>query len=390
MDNVVKNNKRKGKYLGPILFILICAGLGLILGFLSNNYLKDFFQKYINNEKAYIELFNIYILLLIFILGYLIHIIIHEAGHLVFGLLSGYKFVSFRVASFTIIKFQGKFKFKRFSIAGTAGQCLMMPPNMINGKYPFTLYNLGGVIFNLIISILVILIAKQYSSYLSVFFILISLGGILCALTNGIPMKINGVGNDAYNLLSMIKDKNARESFHLQLEINGLLTEGKRLKDMPYEKFKLKEDVNYKNPLNFSKFFITYNYFLDNMDFKKAKQVLKFAESFTQYTISLNRLEWESEMLFMELIGDCNEEIIEKLYNKSLQKYIKASKFMVSKKRIMMAYEGLYKKDKEKSLKYLNELKDLAENYPLKGEAEMELMLGDFLKAKLDNNNPPI
>ena len=33
----------------------------------------------------------------------LLHVIIHEAGHLVFGLLSGYRFVSFRIFSLTLV-----------------------------------------------------------------------------------------------------------------------------------------------------------------------------------------------------------------------------------------------------------------------------------------------
>ena len=47
---------------------------------------------------------NIAGLLIAVLLVVYIQIIFHEAGHLVFGLLSGYRFVSFRVGSFTIVK----------------------------------------------------------------------------------------------------------------------------------------------------------------------------------------------------------------------------------------------------------------------------------------------
>lgn len=59
-----------------------------------------------------------------------LHIILHEAGHLVGGLLQGYKFVSFRILSFTLVRHEGKLRWKRFSIAGTGGQCLLLPPNL--------------------------------------------------------------------------------------------------------------------------------------------------------------------------------------------------------------------------------------------------------------------
>ena len=52
-----------------------------------------------------------------------LQIVLHEAGHLVCGLMSGYRFVSFRVGSITLFKDgDGKLRFKRFKLAGTGGQ----------------------------------------------------------------------------------------------------------------------------------------------------------------------------------------------------------------------------------------------------------------------------
>ena len=46
-------------------------------------------------------------------ISYLLIIIIHEAGHLVFGLLSGYRYLLFRIGSLTLIKRNNKFEFKK-------------------------------------------------------------------------------------------------------------------------------------------------------------------------------------------------------------------------------------------------------------------------------------
>ena len=43
-------------------------------------------------------------------------IIIHELGHLIFGLLSGYKFSSFRIGNIMLVKTGGKLKFKKLTI----------------------------------------------------------------------------------------------------------------------------------------------------------------------------------------------------------------------------------------------------------------------------------
>jgi len=72
-----------------------------------------------------------------------LNIMLHEAGHLVFGLLTDYKFVSYRAFSFTLIKdVQGKFKWKKYSISGTLGQCLMEPPrDFKSDNLPYFWYN---------------------------------------------------------------------------------------------------------------------------------------------------------------------------------------------------------------------------------------------------------
>ena len=67
-------------------------------------------------------------------IGVILQTIIHEAGHLVFGLLSGYRFSSFRVFSFMWVKEKGRVKLCRYSLAGTGGQCIMCPPDMKDGK----------------------------------------------------------------------------------------------------------------------------------------------------------------------------------------------------------------------------------------------------------------
>ena len=56
---------------------------------------------------------------------------------------------------------------------------------------------------------------------------------------------------------------------------------------------------------------------------------------------------------------------------------------MLNKKRIMMAYQAFYNKDRQKALNYYKELKPLAQNYPVKAEADMELMLGEYIREKM-------
>ncbi|MGH4122820.1 MAG: site-2 protease family protein [Clostridium sp.] len=372
-------SKKKNNFSAAAMFFVICATIGVIMGILSNTYLKGFNDHIASN--------NPFLIFFIFIVGCLIHIVIHESGHLVFGLMTGYSFVSFRIGSFTLIKEDKKLKRKKFNIPGTGGQCLMMPPALKEGKYPFVIYNLGGVIMNLIVAIAGILVAvfvQGVAFPMNVILILVSSGGIIIALTNGIPMKFSGVPNDAHNVLSMLKDQEARSSFYVQLRVNGLQSLGTRIKDMPLEMFKLKENSDLCNPLNTAVRLIEYNWHLDNMDFDSAKQCIDSFIPYLDKLVALFRNEINCERMFLELASTCDKPFIDDLYDKNLKKYIKAAKFMIGKKRLLMAYEGFYNEDKNKALEYYEDTKRLAKKYPVKGEADMELMIVEWIKGNLN------
>lgn len=374
-----KEVKSKTKAFKALIFIIVFGGIGAFIGYVSTSYISS----YTESNNGFIDSLILLGLFLIFFIGYFIHIIIHEAGHLIFGLMTGYSFVSFRVGSFIIVKKNGKLEYKRFNLPGTAGQCLMMPPELNNGRFPFVLYNFGGVIMNLIISLFGILIGKNLIFPFSIILSTFSLAGIFAALTNGIPMKIGGVPNDAYNVLSIFRDEEARKGFYVQLKVHGLQSQGIRIKDMPYENFTLRDDSDLSNPLNTAMRLMEYNWHLDNMDLENAKRSIDSLIPYFNKIVPLFRFEINCERMFLELIGNCDKSFINRLYDKDLKKYIKAAKFMINKKRLLMSYEAFYSKDKDKALKYYMDLKELAKNYPVKGETDMEVMLADWIKEKL-------
>lgn len=384
-SNKDKRTKIIKQVMFVIIFLLVCAIIGYFIGFLSGSYFKDFMDAHIKSDSGFIELVKIYVLVLIFFLGYLVHVIIHESGHLVFGLMTGYSFVSFRVGPHTLIKEDNNIKYKKFNIPGTAGQCLMIPPALKDGKFPFVIYNLGGGLMNLIASllgVLIVIFVPNVAFPLNAILVLGGLGGMFAAITNLIPLKIGGIANDGYNILSMIRDEGARKGLYLQLWVNGLLSKGKRIKDIPLEMFKLKEDSDLCNPLISSIKLMEYSWYLDNMNFEKAKQSIDAFVPYLDKIIGVYKNEINCERIFLELVGNCDKSFIDDLYDKNLKRYIKAAKYMISKKRVLMAYEVFYNKDKEKALKRHEEAKKLAEKYPIKGDADSELMIMEWIKDK--------
>lgn len=380
-----KKQNRIKKIFHIVLFIVVCGGIGFVIGFLSSTYLKGYINAHIKSGSTLLTMLKVFGLVLIFFIGFLINIIIHEAGHLLFGLMTGYSFVSFRVGSHTLVKEDNKLRYKRFSLPGTGGQCLMMPPPLRAGSFPFVIYNFGGVIMNIVTAaagILAVIFIEGITFPVDAILILFSLGGIMGALMNGIPMKLSGISNDAHNVLSMLKDMEARNAFYTQLRVNGLQSQGTRLKSLPLEMLKLKEGSDLCNPLNTGFRLLEYYWYLDNMDFDSAQRCIDSLTPYLNKLLPYFKNEINCERIFLEFIGNCDKAFIDNLYDERLKKYVKAAKFMVSKKRLLMAYEYFYNENREKALEHYEAAISLAKKYPVKGEAEMELMLIDWVKER--------
>ena len=179
------------------------------------------------------------IMTILLILAFFAQLIIHEAGHLVFGLLSGYRFSSFRVGSLMLFREDGHLRLKSFSLAGTGGQCLMIPPQGRENVFPFARYLLGGVWMNFLVGALFALLylLTVSGSLVSVLFGAIALTGFAVGLMNAIPLHLAMVDNDGFTVRLMRKDPQAVAAFHRMMQIHSQIAAGFRLKDMPEEWF---------------------------------------------------------------------------------------------------------------------------------------------------------
>lgn len=115
------------------IFNIIYSALGLLIsaaiGFLCGYAIWEYVGKLGSGLSLPLYLLALAAGLLALALAVILQILIHEGGHLIFGLISGYGFVSFRVGSLMLLKGEnGRLSFKRYFLAGTAGQCLMSPP----------------------------------------------------------------------------------------------------------------------------------------------------------------------------------------------------------------------------------------------------------------------
>ena len=374
-NNKKMQNKEKLKKIMPSIFMILVGVIGGFLwGYLSPS----------SETELSMDIFKLIISIAIFIVAFFIQIILHEGGHLICGLLSGYGFISFRVGSLTLVKEDGKFAVKKFSIQGTGGQCLLMPKKDDYKECSYILYNLGGILMNLLVSIIsfILYTVVKGNPYVDIALISMFITGLLIFITNGVPMKVGGVANDGYNIISIMKNDLIKYCFYIQLKVNGLLHKGVRIKDMPLEWFLIDENEDFSNPLVCSIKCLEANYYHDRLEFDKAKSCYEFLINYSPNIISLYENEIKCELLFYEIIGEKDEDKINNLYTKKLKAYIKATDCYISRRRLNYTYALIIEKDFEKVNKILKEIEKVKKTYPIKSEIESELEIIDFIKNK--------
>ena len=320
-----------------------------------------------------------------------LQIILHEAGHLVCGLLSGYRFVSFRVGSITLVKDgNGKLRFKCFKIAGTGGQCLMAPPeNVPLDQIPTKLYNAGGALVNLLcatVSLLLLLFCDGMPMWLRYFLAATMAIGFVFALLNGIPLKMGGVANDGYNMLYLNRDKQAVKGFAAQLIINEKQQNGMRLSQMPDEVFDLGGEINYSDPLQANVGLLLISRELDKGNIELAHEQFKeLLNSHRKELMPLFRLEAGCELMFTSLVtGD--KVVAQKTINdEMLMKYItKYARVMSPKQRALMAKALLFDSNRAEAERLYNELVARRDSYLMQGEVESDI---ELMRQLLETQN---
>jgi len=135
----------------------------------------------------------------------ILHTIIHELGHLVGGIFSGYKFFSFQFANFKLRKYQNTGTYSLHFESELCGQCVMIPKSTACKKY--ILYNIAGIFFNfalfLIVGIFTIISYNNLPTYILVFMYAFLIIGINKLLSNAIPHTNNSKLNDMSIILML-------------------------------------------------------------------------------------------------------------------------------------------------------------------------------------------
>ncbi len=352
---------------------LLPALIGGVVGFFAGMFLVD------NGVKKLAV--PLWVEFIIFVVSFLLVVIIHEAGHLVMGLATGYKFVSFRIGPFAFIREDGKLKLRIFSVMGTAGQCLLMPPETDKPEdLPYFLYHFGGGLFNIISAAvcgIAMLITGNKAADLALgTFALLSL---LLGIMNLLPMG-KGTANDGTNILLMKRSPSLRIAIYRQFYINGMLYKGVLPRDIPEAYFEKAEDDPKMGGHRCIPAMMCGSLAVDKKDFAKAEAEFNEALSY-EGLVPLYINEITCEKIFCRIMNGASKEEIDELYDKNIRSFVKQTKgVLISKRRFLYAYNLLIAGDEKAAEKEYSEAQKLKKTYPCKGELESELELIEYIK----------
>lgn len=383
---MMKGKKHKKSILDKIVYYTVTLVVGVVCG-LSVAILiisRDFIPIPDHNGALPILL---WFAACVYAAGHL-HIIVHEGGHLFAGLMNGYTFLSYRIRSFMLIKEDGKeegrYRIKRYSVAGTLGQCLMMPPVGDTYHFPYLLYNLGGSIANIITSFICLLLylILPESRFLSVFLITTFVIGIVFAMMNGIPMKLSGIANDGYNACSLGRDREALHAFWISLNVNGRMLQSTGLKELPEEWFRFSKDWDLWNPMICGQGVMRYAYLYATQQINEAMELAEFLVAEAPGLLELHKNELRCELLFRDIIMERDPDEIDEFYTKDLKKYVMATKTQLTRIRLLYAYELLVKNNLKAAGKQLAAFEKAAKNYPYPSTVEEERKLMNYITGR--------
>lgn len=303
-----------------------------------------------------------------FLIGIPFSVLVHEAGHLLFGLATGYRLVSFRLFSLILKKKSDRWRICRepAMIAGIAGQCLMAPPRKKNGRFPYRLYNVGGVVLGLATAAALLAAALLFcrSFQLYLFLFVTGVYGLIVNLFNAVPTSGKHVVNDGTNARAAKRSPVTREALWNQLEYTALQAEGVRTREMPEELFFLPEAWALSNALTVTEGMMLLDRYEDTGAYEDARGTAAYLLENAHPLLPVYRASLTAEMLFFELIlrGDSDE--IARLYSET-EKNLPLLKNHATAYRVLYAYHLLSSGDASAAADALARFESLAARNPV-------------------------
>lgn len=323
--------------------------------------------------------------LFLLILAFFLQVILHEGGHMLAGLLRGWKFISFMILGFVISRREGSLHLSRFAIPGVGGQCLMMPPEEGDTNWGIAFYNAGGVLMNTLVVLLSAVILALYYSHLSwgidVFLGSLCITGLFFAITNGIPASHGGIPNDGMNICELKKDTFSTYVFLTTMRIVGKLQQGCHLNDVTEKYLTEGVEVDYMNPIHVMAVNFDISLAIARFDFEQAHAFFKRIDAYMNHIVPIYQMELLYEKVFLFLVSPRDGVDVGILIDSDTLKYFEMqTNFRPTALRVKYAFARLYECDEAKASIIYNQFQNVCKTYHIPGEIYSEQKLVEYVR----------
>lgn len=365
-----------------IVTTLICLLAGAAAGLLGGMFVGD-----MAGENDTLFFLYLGVLLISLVVAYFAQIIVHEGGHLVCGLMSGYSFVSFNILGFVWQRGEdGKLHLGRMQIAGAGGQCMMAPPEYNGGDFPYMLYNLGGVLANLFSAAVFALLAWLIPlAPVRILLVCLTIVGAILGPMNIIPFANEAIQNDGKNILCIRRSIHARRAFWVQMKLAAEVSRGVRVRDLPAEWFAPFPDAELDNPIVCAIPVLNTSRLMDMQDFPAALEAIRALMARKKGVVGLYRTTMACDGAVCELLSGQPGEFTAMLEEPAHQQIMKAMADNPSILRTQYAIALLRDGDQAKANQLLAAFRKAAANHAYPAEADSER---EFLSSSLQQAMP--
>lgn len=299
-------------------------------------------------------------------------VIVHEFGHLIFGLLTGYTFAAIGFGHHLFLMRDGRLRRFVYKLPGALGFCAMEVPDMKDGSFPFALYLSGGAFGNTFFALVCIFaFAFGIGSGVLFFphaFLFPAFVNAYLAIVSILPIKTKFLNTDGKQLFDLLKHKNIRKSFWACEKISAAQYRGVKFEDIPSEWFNETDDTQSVYAAS-----IRAVRFLARTETDEPKEVCALIEK----ELSENHaLSGRSKALlicmriYYESIGERDAGTFKKLITQTQIDFMKRMKNMPSAIQTEYAYTLLVEKDVREASRIKARLEKISKKYPFPAEID--------------------
>ena len=359
-----------------LLFVIVGGGLGYSI------------IMFFGNEIPWWQAF-LYIVagVLLMYLALFLQIILHELGHMIAALTRGWKFISFMIFGWVISRKNGRFHLTRFSIAGANGQCLMLPPIEGDTGRGIVIYNAGGVLMNIVTSLVAMIVLAGCHAFLpwgfAAFLVLFALAGLCFALVNGIPATMNGMPNDGKNIQQLRHDEFSTKVFLTTMRFMGRMQQGEAIDQIALGYLCEGQQLDYANPLHLSALTFDVSLAMARLDLEKAYELFAMIDEHESDMVGIFRNELTLEKVYLYLVAPRDDQDVKDLMNAEFLKYMNAlCGFRPSALRTKYAYTLLYEHNVQEAEQLRLQFDRVCNKYHILGEVKTEQHLVEYAASR--------